>query len=76
MAQSWLSKKTPSKFVDACRVCDETFSLVKIKHDLLLGQNSSVQLDYLLALETLQDKIHREVDDPKWCIKSMLSFLC
>ncbi len=60
----WLSyghrRKLPQsslKFVDVCHVCGETFSLVKNKHSLLLGHDSSVWPDYTLALEDITGRV-------------------
>ncbi len=57
MAQSQSPKKTPSKFVDVCHVCSETFSSVENKQNLLLGHDSSVWLDYTLALEDVTGRV-------------------
>lgn len=40
-AQSQSPKKIPSKFVDVCLICNDTFSAVKKKPNLLLDYESS-----------------------------------
>ncbi len=57
MAHLRSPKKTPIKFVDVCRICGETFPLVQNKQNLLLGHDSSVRLDYTLALEDITGQV-------------------
>ncbi len=69
-----VTKENPSKFVDVCCVCSETFSSVKNKPYLLLGHDLSVRPDYALALKTLQEELHRETGYPKSYVGAVTCF--
>ncbi len=74
----WLSRshqrKLPQSLLMFVAFAAKHFHQLTKKHNLLLGHDSPIRLVYILALEDIKDKLHRETDYPKQYVGAVTRF--